>query len=122
MLLPKIIYSGTTLNFTFPPINKPASTPIEAHREDTVTITGKVQSMYLRTDDFFTLEMSYVPAANVAAWMAFLRYAVTGASFDYYPDATSGTHTTYMLDDAKFAPARAMFGGDKFSLRFRKVG
>jgi hypothetical protein len=120
MLLPKIIYNSTTLTFSYPPVQKPGTPELETSREDSITLTGVKQSIHVRTDTFFTLQMDSVPQADLTNWAAFMAWALQGNSFDYYPDATSGTHTAYTLEDTDWLPKRAFFGYVKFSLRFRK--
>ena len=123
MLLPKIVYGSgpTTLNFTFPPVNKPGTDELKAERTDTITSTGLKQSVFERTDTFKTLQMDYVPAADLANWAAFIAYAIEGGEFEYYPDATiSGTHATYTLEDTDWKPQRNFRGYAKFTLVLRK--
>jgi hypothetical protein len=120
--LPKIVYGSSTLTFTYPPVNKPGgSLDREATREDSITLTGLKQSIFVRTDLYWNLQMDFVPIADLPNWEAFIDYALQGNQFDYYPDATLGSHITYTLDDQTWAPKRAFMGFGKFSLRFRKV-
>ena len=122
LLVPKIVYNATTLNFSYPPVQKPnASLDRETQREDSITLTGLKQSIFVRTDEFWNLQMDFVPYADLAAWEGFIDWALQGNSFDYYPDSTSGTHTAYTLEDTGWKPQRAFFGFVKFKLRFRKV-
>lgn len=136
MILPKITYNnGTpqTLAFTYPPIMKPGSEERDvsggsggnASRVDTIALNGNKQSINWRTDRFRTLQLDYVPAADIPAWEAFIDYAITGASFLYYPDATdSWASTEYTLEDQNWSPElnfKTTDGGMfKFTLRMRR--
>lgn len=113
--------SATTLNFSFPPVQKPGTDDLEALREDSLSLTGLRQSIWVRTDDFLTLQMDYVPMADLPNWKAFFQYAVQGGQFDYYPDATSSDHAAYELEDVKWNPRFTFRNYAKFSFRMRKV-
>jgi hypothetical protein len=124
--LPKITYdpgSGAVdLLFSWPPVSKPAALERQAVRHDSDTISGIRQSFLERIDQFWTLQMDYVPQEDQTAWAAFLDYALTGGQFTYYPDQTDlGTSTLYTLDDQDWTPDYAFRDFDKFKLRFRKV-
>jgi hypothetical protein len=120
VLTPKIVYGTTTLTFTYPPIKKPGANDLEATRNDSFSISGLKQSVYWTTSQFIDLQMDWVPqGADASAWLAFIKYALTGATFSYYPDATSGTSVTCTLDDTKWIPTRNFFGIDKFAIRLR---
>lgn len=131
MLVPKIIYyPGTpsdpvTLNFSFPPVQKPgAAHQRSATRHDTVSSDGSaVQSITERIELFRTLQMDTVPNEDLPAWEAFIDYALTGGQFDYYPDASDDlTYDIYTLADTDWNPAYAMRGYSKFKLKLRKWG
>jgi hypothetical protein len=124
MAFPKITYNnGTaqTLTFTYPPVAKPGVDDLEQQRTDSISLSGLKQSISVRTDDFFNLQMDFVPIADLPAWQQFMQYALTGVQFQYYPDASIGVFTTFTLEDTKWLPTRAFFGTAKFKLRFRKV-
>jgi hypothetical protein len=120
--LPKIIYNGTTLLFTYPPVNKPGADILEAQRTDTITSSGKKQTVNLRTDTFKTLENPNVPFADLAGWQAFMAWALPGGVFTYYPDASdAATHDDWTLEDTKWTPVRAYPGFSRFTFTMRKV-
>lgn len=125
MLLPKIIYDAgagaVTLNFTYPPVQKPGADKKHAERHDATSSGGLVQSVIERKETYRTLQMDFVPQSDLADWEAFFDYAVTGGSFDYYPDATSGTHDSWTLQDTDWDPARAFMGTAKFKFQMRRV-
>src|SRR5580765_5853190 len=108
--LPKITYPAssptTTLNFAFPPVEKPMpfgneGDELEAVRNDSITLSGLRQSMYYRTDEFKHLILKYVDIpSEMDDWKAFILYALQGGSFLYYPDATdTGTYDEWLLED-----------------------
>jgi hypothetical protein len=124
MAFPKITYNnGTlqTLNFTYPPVAKPGTDDLEQQRTDSISLSGLKQSISIRTDDFFTLQMDFVPQADLPAWKLFMQWALAGNSFQYYADASINVFDTFTLEDTKWTPTRAFFGTAKFKLRFRKV-
>ena len=122
MAFPKIIFNGTTLAFSFPPVQKSGTLDREIDRRDSIALSGVKQSIFVRSDKFFPLQMDYVDiAGDLPAWDAFLDYAETGATFDYYPDADVDAFTTYTLEDTSFNPAFAFFGTAKFKLKFRRA-
>lgn len=123
MLLPKIVYGSpaVTLNFTYPPVQKPGTDELVADRQDTESTAGILQTMLKKVVTFRTLQMDFVPQADLANWAAFIGYAIKGGQFDYYPDATSGTHDTWTLADTDWNPAYAFRTFSKFKIKMRKV-
>ena len=83
----------------------------EAVGSVSLSISGKRQVMYLRTDQFFHLVFdASVPWADMHAWQSFIQYAIQGGSFLYYPDASATAFDEYVLDDAG-GSARNQSGG-----------
>ena len=131
MTLPKIIYpsgGGTTLVFAFEPIRQPAFSE-KAIRHDTVSSSGKRQSILERTEEFLELELTLVPEGTnpangeVGAWQAWWAAVKDGTPFDYYPDKDLGGFTTYILEDTSFRPKLQLRGPIRqyeFKVRFRK--
>jgi hypothetical protein len=115
--VPKIIYDpgvgDVTLNFTYPPVQKPGTDDEEATRHDSITCSGLKQSVWERTDEFKILQMDYVPMADLPDWKDFIKYALTGGEFKYFVDSTEPDWVMYTLEDTEFRP--------KFSLKLRKV-
>lgn len=121
LLVPKIVYNSITLNFTYPPVQKPGDDEYVAKRTDTDSSSGKRQSICERIDVYKTLQMDFVPMTDLANWNAFFQWALLGKSFDYYPDSTLGTYTTYTLDDTDWTPAFAFRKYAKFKLKLRQL-
>lgn len=123
--VPKIQYNpGTgvvTLNFSYPPMQKAGAPDLEATREDSFSISGLKQSVFERIDEFLPVQIDFVPLADLPLWQSFIRFALTGGLFNYFPDATVAHFTTYTLEDMKWLPKRNMRGYAKFSFRMRKV-
>jgi hypothetical protein len=98
----------STLTFTYPPIQKPGPYGVmdqEAVGSVSISMSGKRQVMYLRTDQFFHLIFnSTVPWADMTNWQTFIQYAIQGGSFLYYPDHTGTAYDEYTLDDAGGSP------------------
>jgi hypothetical protein len=123
--IPKITYDpGTgviTLPFTFPPVGKAGAPNLTAQRTDSFSISGLKQVVYQRTDEILPVQMDFVPLSDMPQWTAFIRFALAGGEFNYYPDATAAHWTTYTLDDTDWSPARAFYSISKFTLHLRKV-
>lgn len=121
MAYPRIIYNGTTLSFTFPPVQKPLLDDREAVRHDSITTSGLRQVTLERVDIVKHLQMEYVPWADLTAWAAFIDYAIQGGTFSYYPDAGLSAFQTFELLDSSFAPTYNSRGITKFNLKLRLV-
>jgi hypothetical protein len=123
--VPKISYNPGTgsidLNFTWPPVQKSGTNDLEATRQDSTTISGLRQSIYEHTDEFLPLQLDFVPQVDLPAWSDFMKFALKGGLFNYYPDKTLAHFTTYTLDDTKWTVKRNFIGMAKFSLRLRKA-
>ena len=109
LLLPKITdpadSEANTLNFTYPPVEKPMLDPRdgderEGVRSDSFTLSGLRQSMFYRADEFKRLTMKDVPIADISNWRDFIDYAHEGGSFRFYPDATLTAFDEYILEDS----------------------
>jgi hypothetical protein len=124
MIQPKIIYDpGTgavTLTPTWPAKGKIPVDGMNATRTDSITSDGHRQTVVERIDAVNTLTFPYIPATDLAAWRTFLGFALAGGSFDYYPDNTSGTHTTYELSDQSWMPAFVTRDTFSMTLNLRK--
>lgn len=121
MAYPKIVYNTTTLLFSFPPVDKPGANELVAERHDSYSTSGLKQSVWERTDEYLELQMKFVPQTDLAAWTAFLQWALQGNSFYYYPDADVDSFTTFTLDDTSWKPGFNFKTISKFTLRMRKV-
>lgn len=125
MAYPKIVYTpagGTeqTLNFVLPPRMQPGYQKA-AVRHDNVSTAGLRESVLERIDEFleFTLEWIKV-GADLANWTAFLDYALTGAPFAYYPDASQQAFTNYLLEDSEAKIEYKAAGVWSLTLKLRK--
>jgi hypothetical protein len=124
--IPAIVYGSTTLNFTFPPVNKPGPQAGDddersALRTDSITSSGIVQAVIERVDIFRTLDIQWVPFIDYVNWAPFIDYAIQGGKFSYYPDVDSGAHDDWLLEDTDWKPQRNLIGIAKFTLKMRKV-
>ncbi len=119
MIAPKFIYNpgggAVTLSPTYPATSKIPVDALAATRHDSITSDGHRQVVTERIDDVNT-----VPEADLAGWRSFLGYALGGGPFDYYPDATSGTHETYELVDTGWDPKRVCSKTYSFTIGLRK--
>jgi hypothetical protein len=124
MAFPKIVWpvSGSnTLQFTYPPRSVPAYSMV-ATRHDNVASSGVRESILERIDNFLDLDMQAVlSGSDVAAWDTFMQYALTGASFSYYPDASQSGFTNYWLEDTSWNAGYKAPGIYTFKLKFRQV-
>lgn len=118
--VPKIVYPGGNFTFVYPPRLQPFKT-YQAVRHDNVASSGDVEKIFERIDEFLIVNMEFVKAgSDVAAWDTFIRVALAGDSFDYYPDSTLSNFSTYTLEDVDWNPAFKQLGMYTFSLKFRK--
>lgn len=127
MAYPKITYTqgGTaqTLNFKrTPPRNLPAFV-MQAVRHDNVASSGVREAVLERIDNFLEFSLEWIDAgADVAAWNAFLQFALAGGQFSYYPDSSLFTFTNYWLEDTSQVAEHRSPGEYTFKkLRFRQV-
>lgn len=125
LVVPKFVYDpGTgpvTFTPTYPAVQKPGADELDAIRHDSDTISGIRQSIFERIDVYRTLQFDSVPQSDEANWTAFMTYALTGGSFNYYPDSTLTPFITFTLDDTNWAPALNFLTTDKFKLKLRQV-
>ncbi len=104
MANPKIVYTpigGTaqTLNFSAPPRQQPGYSKT-AVRHDNISTAGVRESVLERIDTFLEFTVDYIRAgSDLAAWSAFLDYALTGAPFSYYPDSSQSGSQSYLLEN-----------------------
>lgn len=122
---PQIIYDPGTgpvaLAFSYPPRNVAANNAV-ATRHDNVSSGGVRESILERIDNFLELEMQTVLDGNdVAAWNAFMQYALTGGPFAYYPDSSQIAFTNYWLEQTTWNAAYKAPGIYSFKLKFRQV-
>ncbi len=122
---PQIIYDpGTgpvTLAFAYPP-RKVAWCNSVATRRDNVASSGVRESILERVDNFLEIEMeSALAGSDVTAWDWFMRYALTGGQFAYYPDSSQPGFTNYWLEQTTWNAAYKAPGMYSFKLKFRQV-
>lgn len=125
MANPQIIYDPGTgpvaLAFTYPPRNVAAFNSV-ATRHDNVASSGVRESILERIDNFLEIEMQTVLAgSDVAAWNAFMQYALMGGPFAYYPDRSQAAFTNYGLEQTTWNAAYKAPGLYSFKLKFRRV-
>jgi len=125
LTVPKIGYyppaggGYTTFTFTYPPRRQPFKA-YETTRHDNISSAGVRETIVERTDEFLYLEMEYVVAgSDVTAWQTFIQAALLGTSFDYYPDSTLGTYSTYVLEGTTWRADYKSLGMYTFSIKAR---
>lgn len=126
MAYPRIIYNGTILDFTYPPTKKAGphdgnGDRLEAQRSDSITLSGIKQAIWWRTDRIRVFNMEFVPNDDLAAWKEFFNFALTGETWDYYPDADLGDSETFTLEDTQWPPAFSVKGLSSFKFEGRIV-
>ena len=125
MAYPKIVYTpvgGTeqTLNFTSAPRQQPGYSK-SAVRHDNISTSGVRESVLERIDTFLELSVEYIQAGNdLAGWSAFLDFALTGASFTYYPDASQSAFINCLLEDTGETVAYMAPGVYSVKVKFRQ--
>jgi hypothetical protein len=123
--VPKIIYdpgSGpVTLNFTYPPTQKPMIDNRAAVRHDSMSSSGFRQVALERVDIIRPLQFENVPWIDLQNIGTFIDFALQGFSFSYYPDATLTAFQTFELSDTDFNPTFNVRTLSKFNLKLRLV-
>lgn len=124
MATPKIVYpsgGANTLNFQQYPRQVPGQWQT-AKRTDSISTAGVKQSMLQRIENFIEFTMEWVQAGtDLSNWTAFFSTALQGTAFDYYPDSSLGTFTTYTLEDVDWKAAYKSLGRYSFKVKFRLV-
>jgi len=126
MVYARIIYDAgggdTALDFLHPPRVVPGYQKA-AVRHDNIAASGVKESIHEHTAQIIEFDVPWVePGADLAAWSAFLDFALTGGQFRFYPDAALPDHVDYTLENMdikleRVAPSYFSLSG----LRFRKV-
>lgn len=123
--IPKFVYNpgggDITLSPTYPPVNKEPVNALEAVRHDSITTSGIQQSVTERVDQVQHLEFKTVPQSDLAAWAAFMKWAVAGGLFYYYPDGTLTGNNGFLLIDTGWSPKRVFFQTYSFNIAMRQV-
>jgi hypothetical protein len=125
MTYPQITYYvGSTLEalaFTYPPRNVAAFNSV-ATRHDNIASSGVRESILERIDNFLEIDMQTVlSGSDVAAWNAFMQYALAGGQFNYYPDASQPSFTAYWLEGTTWKANYQAPGLYRFKVKFRQV-
>lgn len=101
---------GTTLNFLHQPRHVPGFS-LNGIRHDNRASSGVQEVIYERTDDSLNFDMEYIATGtDIAAWSDFIRSAIKGYPFDYYPDGTLIDFVSCFLD-TNDSEARYKFPG-----------
>lgn len=126
MSYPKILYTPAgntpqTLNFLSPPARQPATWNV-AVRHDNVSTSGARETVLERVDQFLEINMDWIrPGSDLANWQAFLNHALTGATFDYYADASLPSAVTCVLEDNEAKVEFEAPGFYSVTLKLRKA-
>lgn len=115
---------GGNVNFvpTYPPVNKQPQGSLNAIRHDSITGSGKKQSVTERVETLNTFEFVNVPQADMTGWAAFLGFALTGKQFTWFADSTNlSGGVLYTLEDTAWDPKRTAFQNFTFTLKVRLV-
>ena len=125
MSYPKIVYTPTggaeqTLSFTSAPRQLPGYSK-NAIRHDNISTAGVRESVLERIDAFLELNVDYIQAGtDLAAWSAFLDFALAGAPFAYYPDASQSDFINCLLEDTGGTVAYMAPGIYSVKVKFRQ--
>jgi len=122
---PKIVYTPSgaaeqTLNFTSAPRQQPGYSK-NAVRHDNISTAGIRESVLERIETFVELSMDYIQAgADLENWSNFLDFALTGAPFAYYPDASQAGFISCLLEDTGETVAYVAPGIYSVKVKFRQ--
>lgn len=104
----------------YPPTGKQPLDCLTAERTDSITSSGIKQSVLERIDDVMTLTFSTVPQSDLAAWKAFMLWALAGNVFAYRPNAADDTvWREYTLDSKDWNYKWVATGFYSFELQCR---
>ena len=107
------------LQFQRPPRQVPAYS-MEVTRIDNTAWSGVRETIFGRSDQYLPFDMQYVAIGNdVQSWAAFVMSGIQGVPFNYYPDHTVNSYTTYTMEDTNWLPAYKSVGQFDFKIRFR---
>jgi hypothetical protein len=124
MAAPKIVYptgGANTLSFGQYPRLVPAYYQVAA-RTDSISTAGVKQSILQRIHNFLDFTMEYVAlGTDVTNWAGFFATALAGTAFDYYPDSSLASFTTYTLEDVEWKAAWKSLGRYTFKMKMRQV-
>ena len=125
MAYPKILYTpdgGTeqTLNFTSAPRQLPGYSR-SAVRHDNISTAGVRESVLERIDTYLEINLDYIQTgSDLENWSNFLDYALTGAPFAYYPDASQTGFINCLLEDTSDTIAYVAPGIYSVKVKFRQ--
>jgi hypothetical protein len=79
------------------------------------------ESVLERIDTFLEINVDYIQAGgDLAGWTAFLDFALTGAAFAYYPDASQPAFINCLLEDTGETVAYVAPGFYSVKVKFRQ--
>jgi len=122
---PKIVYTPDggaeqTLNFTSAPRQQPGYLK-SAVRHDNISTAGIRESVLERIDTFLEFSVDYIQAGvDLANWANFLDFALTGAPFAYYPDASETGFVNFLLEDTSGTVTYVAPGVYSVKVKFRQ--
>lgn len=116
--IPKIVYNGITLTFTYPLDGQTDNG--EQSSADVVTSTalaGDLQVVYNHTEITRYLKFRLLTPTQLASLQTFFdNWAKLGNSFSFYESDNLGTFQTYTLDPGStpwvFNPVREVYSGN----------
>jgi hypothetical protein len=84
-----------------PPVSQPGFSKV-AVRHDNTSTAGIRESVLERVDAFLEFTVDWIRlGSDLDSWRAFLDFALTGAAFAYYPDASQPAFTNCLLEDTE---------------------
>jgi hypothetical protein len=127
LLIPKLVYGSTTIEFTYPPAQDEGE-QIDAKEKQTTALDGTrwVKIDYWEVRRKITL--SFLTDAQIAALRTwYLSHASMGYFFRWYEDKALTSYREYQIEKNSFTPAKVVpVGANSFlwevSLEFRRVG
>jgi len=110
---------GTLLKLSLPPRMLPYGEG-EAERSDAISASGLVQTIFLWSSEYASFEMQWLARGQeAAAWQDFLKTAIKGTPFDYYPDADAPQYSTYFSTEKAYKQPYKSVGRYNTSVRWR---
>lgn len=103
-----------------PPIGKLPLGELSVQRHDSITSSGIKQEVLERLDEFLPFSFQYVPQSDLAAWKAFMTYALKGGVFAVRPNAADPTvWGEYSMESLVWTPKFVSLGIFSFDFQCR---
>lgn len=130
--LPKIVWNGNTLTIAYRVDNWESYSKPRQGSEFLQMESGVETAWVVATDYMWSGDFRWIPGTDISSpftqtgwdgstgWRAFIAWAAAKNTFDFYPDASSGTYiTSYAVDADTIIPTLEPDGTRRVRLTIR---